>query len=516
MRVREFYSVLKKDILKNKILMVCLSLVTIGAYGFAITHYSIGVDDPATFRYLDSYGASSMIDQGRLLHLLLDKLTGYVDFTPFLGEFIAVLLFFASALLWCTLLAALCQRKKASTAALTVFACLYISYPIINEKFIYHLDVIVTMLSYTLCVLSLWFCCELAFHRRWGSAVAAILLQMGAIASYESFHAVFLCGTFLILILYYLYQAQPQEKKLGLIVAKGLWFAGVFAVSFFVYQVLAGVVRHLLNPESTFVRDSIWNNGNGFLSNVKLCLKNIKINLSNVEYLSVTVFLIACVLALVLGIILALRYRSVSLLLLFAGLGISNFLLPIAAGMVLYRASLSFTLFCSFVFFLLIQSLESIPKLAWLRRGVTALLILLVFLQTRDLNQWFYHDYVRFEKEEFAIRQIATQLQAQCDVTKPVVFTGKGPEYLRSQTSPSQVNGYSVVGWGIGTFSDPRSVELHHVFEMLGYDFVRTPTVDQALRGRELSKEMTAGWPQENSIREFEDIIVVHFAAGTK
>ena len=102
--------------------MVCLSLVTIGAYGFAITHYSIGVDDPATFRYLDSYGASSMIDQGRLLHLLLDKLTGYVDFTPFLGEFIAVLLFFASALLWCTLLAALCQRKKASTAALTVFS----------------------------------------------------------------------------------------------------------------------------------------------------------------------------------------------------------------------------------------------------------------------------------------------------------------------------------------------------------------------------------------------------------
>lgn len=515
MRVREFYHVLKEEILKNKILMVCLSLVTAGAYGFAITHYSIGVDDPAAFRYVHSYGASSLVDQGRLLHLLLDKLTGYVEFTPFLGEFVAVLLFFASALLWCTLLAAVCQKKKASTAALTVFACLYISYPIINEKFIYHLDVIVTMLSYTLCVLSLWFCCELAFHRRWSCAAAAVLLQMGAIASYESFHAVFLCGTFLILILYYLGQAQPREKKLGFIVAKGLWFAGVFAVSFLAYRVLSGVARHLLNPQSTFVRDSIWNNGNGLLSNLRLCLKNIRYNLSNVEYLSVTIFLIACALALILGVVLALRHRSVTLLLLFAGLGISNFLLPIAAGMVLYRASLSFTLFCAFLFFLLMHSLEGHRGLIWCRRGVTALLILLIFLQTRDLNQWFYHDYVRFQKEEFAVRQIATQLQAQCDVTKPVVFTGKGPEYLRSQTSPSQVNGYSVVGWGIGTFSDPRSVELHHVFEMLGYDFVRMPTLEQALRGKELSRQMDAGWPQENSIQEFEDIIVVNFAAGT-
>ena len=83
MRVREFYRVLKEEILKNKILMVCLSLVTAGAYGFAITHYSIGVDDPAAFRYVHSYGASSLVDQGRLLHLLLDKLTGYVEFTPF-------------------------------------------------------------------------------------------------------------------------------------------------------------------------------------------------------------------------------------------------------------------------------------------------------------------------------------------------------------------------------------------------------------------------------------------------
>ncbi|MFQ9872883.1 MAG: hypothetical protein ACLRVT_07795 [Oscillospiraceae bacterium] len=132
---------------------------------------------------------------------------------------------------------------------------------------------------------------------------------------------------------------------------------------------------------------------------------------------------------------------------------------------------------------------------------MTALLILHILLQTRDLNQWFYHDYVRFQKEEFAVRQIATQLQAQCDVTKPVVFTGQGPEYLRSQTSPSQVNGYSVVGWGIGTFSDPRSVELHHVFEMLGYDFVRMPTLEQALRGKELSRQMDAGWPQETPSR---------------
>ena len=51
-----------RDLLQNRRLLFCAVFVTILCYGFAITHYSIGVDDVARNYYFYSDGSGSMLN----------------------------------------------------------------------------------------------------------------------------------------------------------------------------------------------------------------------------------------------------------------------------------------------------------------------------------------------------------------------------------------------------------------------------------------------------------------------
>ena len=136
-----------RDLLHNRTLLFCAVFVTVLCYGFAITHYSIGVDDVARNYYFSRTEAWNMIQQGRLLHLLLNAVTHSIDWIPFFTEFVGASFFCLSALLYCGLLQTVCEGKL-STTALVAFTAVYLSSSINVEKFLYHLDVIATMISY--------------------------------------------------------------------------------------------------------------------------------------------------------------------------------------------------------------------------------------------------------------------------------------------------------------------------------------------------------------------------------
>ena len=60
-----------KNFLKDKVYSVVLFLIGVGAYGFIITHYSIGVDDTAISMYFDD-GLAPYV--GRTTLFLLNKI----------------------------------------------------------------------------------------------------------------------------------------------------------------------------------------------------------------------------------------------------------------------------------------------------------------------------------------------------------------------------------------------------------------------------------------------------------
>lgn len=241
--------------------------------------------------------------------------------------------------------------------------------------------------------------------------------------------------------------------------------------------------------------------------------------MSQVSYFPLLLFNIASLLGLGMFIGVAIVRKSIPCLLCFAGLFLSNFMLPFIVGEMLFRAAQGFCFFVAGVVLCALYLLDKHDRWKWIhyvRKTAYILAVLLILLQAADLNKWFYNDYIRYKKEEFALHSIATRLIAECDISKPVVFTNPDHEsYLYEKADVNQVNGNSMLIWGLEGLDAASSRTMIDIFKLHGYDFIQSPTAEQAERGH-LSSETMEAWPKRGSIQEFDDYIVVNFAEKTR
>lgn len=172
----------------------------------------------------------------------------------------------------------------------------------------------------------------------------------------------------------------------------------------------------------------------------------------------------------------------------------------------MYRASTSWGLFVAIIItsvYYILSKKQSLHKLAIL------LITMLVLWQTRDLNQWFYNEYIKYQKDLKVAYQLAEDIEKNSNnLNKPIVFIGDFEKDFYAINTPigSQSNGLSVLWWGKDAFEE-NGTELIKFIDSLGYNF-RIPTDAQCEEASKLSKEMNT-YPKEGYIKEFEDFIVV-------
>lgn len=487
-------------------------LVAILSYGFAVTNFSVGVDDYAAMHYLHSHGWGSMIQQGRLSHVVLEALTGTVTFLPFFNDFLGVVLFVLSAWVLCAVFQYV-TGNAFSDWSLCAFSGIYLSYSIINEKFIYNLDVVVTMLSYLCFAMALLYSYQFVFEKRkntWYWAVAALIVS---ISSYESFPFLYVSGVFFLFILKIAVNGETITLRDW--IEKGLQFALILLAAIVVYYGAVFAVQFVTGQYGAFERHSTWRNAENLGKTFVKVLSRIVRAMSQTSYFPILIFNLASVLGIVIFSGIAVRKKSISCILSFAGLYFSNFILHFLEGSMLYRGAQGFCFFVAGVVLCLLHLFDQLSRHSGkqrMRKLAYAIAALLILLQAADLNSWFYHDYTRYKKEEFAIHSIATRLVAECDISKPVVFTNPDwNSYLFSNDGVNETNGTSMLMVGVNAFYQTQSQSMIAIFKMHGYDFLQMPTEEQAEMGKRSSADMEA-WPAKGSIREFEDYIVVNFA----
>ncbi len=508
MKQRSYWKTLEEDIFSQKILLALVLLTTVACFGFTVTNASIGIDDPAREYYLFSNKIGNMIQQGRIFHVIFNLFTGTVDFIPYFNDFVGAGLYALSALLYCGLLQTV-TRGKFSQSALACFACVYISSSVIAEKYIYNLDVVVTMLSYCAAPLALLYAWRFVREGKAALLAGAVAVLMVSLASYETFIFLYICGVFSIFAL----EIALNQRKMtfGEIFLEGLRYAAILAAAMAAYYALVWLLQMMYPSEVVYIRYNVWKeSGLSFLGTFWMMTKEFARYFADSfrnGYVPVVVFSLASLAGLGLFAALSWRRKNLWLLVCYLAMWVCNFVIHYVGGSFMPRAAQTFCFFVAFVLVMLVQGSEK--KLhSFLLAGVC----LLVFIQSADMNRWFYNDYMRYKKEAFLIDSLALKVASEYDVSKPLVFTNAGIEgYLNTDLYPGgHVNGNSMIYWMGYAFGDKTQPFIAEVFRMHGYDYIVSPTPEQYDQAC-IAAETMPVWPKQGSVQEFADFIVVNF-----
>ena len=482
---------LKKDLqafLKSKSYGVVVITAAILAYGFAITHYAIGMDDTAIALYFEE-GLAPYV--GRWSLFLINQIFAISDFAPWLTELLSVLILMISVTLWCVLWKRICEPKVVlKNWMYGAVAAVFLSCPLISEVFVFYLHNGVCT-GYGVVALALLFflqSVEKGRNNRQGSrslAASALCLTV-ALGFYESFIIVYVMGAILCFFLIrYLYGKKAEEGTYRW----GLWgwiLRGVSVVgcSVALRWLILTVVKAAYHLETLSSYDVLYRSlfGSSFTSagELAMILKRfwVKYYVNAVAYLPIAVLVGAFVLILAVSVWGGIRRKDGML----PVCGGCLIVLPIAMSVVeglatRYRSAQYVPVVCAFgalLLWILLTSKEGCcgklaetkGKSAGKRKccgGLTAvagvLLGILIYNQCADMNSWFYQDYLKYQDAKRVMLQIAYDLEQQYDTSKPIVFRGAYtvPDTIASKAYLSF--GSREFGW-VRKLTDPIDIHL--------------------------------------------------------
>jgi len=528
---------------QNRLLMLLNVVVIFLGYGFILWNSSIYIDDTAVDRYL--YG-SDLLVVGRFANLIINRLTGLFQYAPFWQNAVALIFLLFGTVIWCILLQSAAKGSLSKTA-LAVFSTVFVSYPIIHRIFIYMCGALTICMCYLIIALALFYTEEFFKSKKYKPLVIASTLCGIAVNMYESFVPVYICGMFCILILNYL----NSESKLGFkpIVKKSAVMLLPVSVGIILHLVIGKAIVAIFAIEGYGVADRsiIWGTKSFFNVAISFFKEVItKFFLAGTVYFSIFIFALAIAVMICITAVLCAKRRSFVLFLLFSGLILSNFSLSILMGFASsYRMCQVFSLFIAFTFMLLVTLLKK-------KKGVYAIALcvitLIVLNQTRDLNQWFYLNHMRYEYDKTIAVNVGVDIQKVDYSDKPVVFVGKkeSTNWMRTyeptrmpffdiyrstagKLLPYRVNkkvenfkmSYldriepveTFQSWGVDAFREVNTEWLKFM-EIHGFTFDQG-SCDDYYQALELAENMPV-WPKEGSILVTERMVVVKMANDLK
>ncbi len=493
-----FIDYLKKFIDQNKRFLFLLAGACVLSYGFSITHYSIGIDTTRTQYYITDLG---LVGQGRLTGILIDRLLFPLGQIPFWSLSVGIMFLYCAVVLLAMLFTRI-LKDRVNQNALTIFGTVMVSYPMLNETYIYgHIGYNINFLLTALVLYSLY---DLLSGFSIKKAILPAIIMVFSISYNESYCAVVLVGTFIILILQLI---SAEGEKLSLKKAFLFFVAvlGILVAAIIAEKVVEKAAILVLHPQSLggANNDMEWQQY-GILGAAKLLSIGIiyRYILSAYWYFPTAALCVSALIIVVVSIYLAIGKKRPIALLLAAGLLLSVISLSLIKGHVAhYRMCTAFAPFIGFTAMLVYLLLNK----KWMRIIYGVLMIVLVVNQTRALNNWFVNDYLRYENDKEIALQTAKDLERDFDTSKPVVFVGNTA--MAPQVNKVATNGLPIIGWA--TITGQSDEQMHIFMLMHGHEFVEG-TQSMIDNGRMLA-ENQAVYPKEGYIVDYDDFIVVNY-----
>ncbi len=539
-----------KWFLQQKCYCVAVILTGICAFGFAVTHPAIGIDDTAIPLYFSDGLAVVM---GRWTLFLINKVFYLAEFTPFMPELVGVFFLLGAVVLFCVLLRRL-FGDSVGIAGYTIFSCVFISNPIISETYVYYLHN-GTDLGYVLTALAL-LCfmdgMENRGKKKIFSFVGSMLFIWSAAGCYESFLILYIMGILVILFLRGMAGKDILNltfclKYLGL---GALLSGGCVLLRSIMVKLLTGLfglqeVEGLLDYRSLSEMLVLFNETG--IHDLFMLLKRswVVYHLNAVVYLPVTIYEAAVWIFGIASLFFAVKKKNFWYPLLFVGMYITPLMLTvIEARPTQYRSCQYLPFYAAVGIFLGYRFLAGFrAKKAGSYVGIM-LALCIVWNNAFAMNKSFYVDYLKYEHTKDVLFSVVNVIEKEYGRDIPVVFTGHYdvPHSLTTdfyvpyyswqyrfittftdlvdphlKDKYNSLYGYSFVGevnnpfiqWAFDAFDGTNS-QMIVFLQMHGYS-LQTVTDRAALEEAWKTGETMPGYPMAGSVINQGDYIIVHF-----
>lgn len=493
---------MKNFIYKYKNSILAAVLFSFLCFGFMLTHFSLTIDEESWI--LASKNLSLWLYQGRYSIWLLELLfTHGGDYAPFLWDFLGIILWNISGFIFAY---ALFERKHLNPKLLFVMQAYYGSIPLVLADIFSFtmfsvwigLAAVATALAFSMTInylesndkkQLLWIC----------------LLLVYAFGTYQAFICVYVTAIVALCTLKFL---ENDRNNLIKIIMTGIIICIVSVISYWMINFLIGL---LIGKEAYLENYIGWKDINP-LKQFALSLANIprtSLGIGVPGTLSICVFTILFAVFAMYNFFKANTWKE--------KLGILFFTITLcAAPYSLYIAMASHNtqgrmlLGIPLVISVQIYFLYTYCDKRRLKQLLTIIVIWTLFINARDINQYFYYSSISYDKDCDTAAQIMYDIQKTgADYkTKPIAFIGM------IEKDDLKTKELGVLGGSFFSWDDGNNSRMIDFLETRGYS-VKGVNGEQLKEAFEYSETMTT-WPQKGSVIELNDIIVVNLSKPTE
>ena len=474
-----------KKFLLNPLYIFPVLISTILCYAYYLTHETVTIDSLSSDRYYHGL----LVAQGRLTATIIENYLGFEHLPIAVENIIGLICFVLGATVFCIIFDK--AKPQSNVLPYTFFTCLYITFPLMNEYFMFKGSVLTTGGSILLVSFALYFALKIK------NLIASILISsifiFFAYSWYESFILVYIGAVFLLLIL--LSDGQKSQKELFF---NGFWLAPTLFLGFSLEEIISNAIINIFN----ITQDNNNAVGTAWLSS-SATLKSFFYDfiysfVSKIFcYAPFTILFIFLAVAFVLMILQTKSTKKPILIFFYLGLALTVFFLSIYRGAEsAYRTEQGIPFYISAITLLLSSKIINSNGKKALKIIASLSLVIILTVQICSSNYWYHVNVLRDKEEKQVVCNIAKDLE-KYDKNKPVIFIGyyqlsnnikdkytvkkdsvagriinytskkakKSYAYAACQTSIS-----SYISWSICSFSS-ANVELKKFFNSCGYDF---------------------------------------------
>ncbi len=474
-----------KKFLLNPLYIFPVLISTILCYAYYLTHETVTIDSLSSDRYYHGL----LVAQGRLTATIIENYLGFEHLPIAVENIIGLICFILGATVFCIIFDK--AKPQSNVLPYTFFTCLYITFPLMNEYFMFKGSVLTTGGSILLVSFALYFALKIK------NLIASILISsifiFFAYSWYESFILVYIGAVFLLLIL--LADGQKSQKELFF---NGFWLAPTLFLGFSLEEIISNAIINICN----ITQDNNNAVGTAWLSS-SATLKSFFYDfiysfVSKIFcYAPFTILFIFLAVAFVLMILQTKSTKKPILIFFYLGLALTVFFLSIYRGTELaYRTEQGIPFYIGAITLLLSSKIINSNGKKALKIIASLSLVIILTVQICSSNYWYHVNVLRDKEEKQVVCNIAKDLE-KYDKNKPVIFIGyyqlsnnikdkyavkkdsvagriinytskkakKSYTYTACQTSIS-----SYISWSIYSFSS-ANVELKKFFNSCGYDF---------------------------------------------